>query len=59
MGNDHSYYYGIDRSACIPWRLFSPTGRGDNFLYWLIVDTGCPPTATEATSWGRIKGLFE
>jgi hypothetical protein len=56
-GSDHSYYYGINLSACVPWRFGSPTGRGDNFLYWLIVDSGCL-TSTEATSWGAIKGLF-
>jgi hypothetical protein len=57
-GSDHSYYYGTGNEVCIPWRLISPTGRGDNFLYWLIVDSGCT-TSTEPTSWGTIKGLFK
>ena len=56
-GSDHSFYYGINSTECVPFRLFSPTERGDNFLYWLIIDSGCV-TATEATSWGSIKGLF-
>ena len=58
VGNDHSFYYGTDCArVCIPWRNISPTGRGDNFLYWLIVDG--PPTATQETSWGSIKGLYD
>ncbi len=54
-GNDHSFYYP-SIGGCIPWRLLSPTGRGDNFLSWLIVDSATD--TTEPTSWGKIKGLF-
>ncbi len=55
-GNDHSYYYPSG-GGCLPWRLLSPTGRGDNFLTHLIID-GTPNTATEPTTWGNIKGLY-
>jgi hypothetical protein len=61
LGTPRSYYYGIGTTACLPW--VGPTGRADNFLTWLIVDSGpacadCPPTATERTSWGGVKGLY-
>ena len=57
VGNDHSYFYSTsDCDGCTPWRQVSPTGRGDNLLYHLIVDG--PPTATQPTSWGSIKGLY-
>jgi hypothetical protein len=55
-GNDHSYYYNAATGACLPWRLLSPTGRGDNFLTWLIIDG--TPNAAEPTTWGNIKGLY-
>jgi hypothetical protein len=55
-GNDHSFYYPSWTSACIPWRNISPTGRGDNLLSWLIVDSVID--ATERASWGKIKGLY-
>lgn len=52
-----SFYYGINGESCVPWR--GPGGRSDNFLYWLIVDSGQPcVNSVESTSWGRIKGLF-
>ncbi len=54
--NDHSFYYGRFESACIPWRQISPTERGDNFLYHLIVDGEV--TAVRTTTWGAVKGLF-
>lgn len=57
-GTDHSYYYGANGQECVPWRQFSPTGRGDNFLFWLCIDSGCPTAATEKSSWGQIKGLY-
>ncbi len=40
-GSPHSYYYGINGSACLPWT--GPTSRNDNFLTWLIVDRPCVP----------------
>lgn len=55
FGVPRSFYYGINGTACIPW--VGPTGRRDNFLTWLIIDTGV--TSTTATSWGTIKGLFQ
>jgi hypothetical protein len=51
-----SYYYGVDGDACVLWQ--GPTGRNDNFLYWLVVDSGDCSTTTESTSWGRLKGLY-
>ncbi len=54
LGATRSFYYGVNTSACVPW--VGPTGRHDNFLTWLIVDSG--PTAVEKTSWGSIKGLY-
>lgn len=57
IGLEHSFYYGFNGGGCVPWIEFGPTGRADNFLYWLIVDSGCT-TSTEQTSWGTIKGLF-
>ncbi len=51
----HSYYYGINLSACIPW--IGPDGTDDNFLYWLILDSPAP-NAVEPSTWGAIKGLF-
>ncbi len=56
-GSDHSYYYNAFTGACLPWRHLSPTGRGDNFLTWLVID-GQPGTAIQEGSWGQIKGLF-
>ncbi len=49
-----SFYYGINGSACIPW--VGPTGRSDNFLTHLIVDSG--PTSVEGASWGQVKSLY-
>jgi len=40
IGIQRSYYYGIGGSACVPW--VGPSGRFDNFLFWLILDG--PPT---------------
>jgi hypothetical protein len=54
-GNDHSFYYP-SHGGCIPVRQASPTGRGDNFLTWLVIDSATD--ATEPASWGKIKGLF-
>jgi hypothetical protein len=54
VGTPRSFYYGVNISACVPW--VGPTGRHDNFLTWLIVDTGT--TATETTTWGSVKGLY-
>jgi hypothetical protein len=54
LGAPRSFYYGINGNACVPW--VGPTGRRDNFLTWLVVDSGT--TATEQTSWGQIKGLY-
>lgn len=53
-----SFYYGVDNSVCIPW--VGPDGDPDNFLFWLVVDSGtpCPPNAAESRSWGAIKGLY-
>lgn len=56
IGVPRSFYYGINGSACIPWQ--GPTSRYDNFLCWLIVDSGDCSTSTESTSWGRLKGLY-
>jgi hypothetical protein len=53
-GVPRSFYYGVNGSACIPW--VGPTGRADNFLTWLIVDSG--PTSVEGASWGQIKSLY-
>ncbi|MFN0152536.1 MAG: hypothetical protein ACKVU1_17680 [bacterium] len=50
-----SYYYGSDLSECIPW--IGPSGRSDNFLFWLILDRPAP-NAVEPSTWGAIKGLF-
>lgn len=57
IGSENSFYYGFGGDACVPWRIAAPTGRADNFLFWLIVDSGCA-TATEPRSWGAVKGLF-
>ncbi len=54
-GIARSYFYDDD-GTCLLWT--GPTNRQDNFLYWLIVDGGGCPTATEATTWGHIKGLY-
>jgi hypothetical protein len=56
VGTPHSYFYGFDGNICVPWE--GPTDRNDNFLTWLIVDSGCTTTATRSTSWGEVKGLF-
>jgi hypothetical protein len=58
-GNQRSYYYGVNNATCEPWVGPSPVGRNDNFLMWLIVDTGCASNSTEPTSWGNIKGLYQ
>ncbi len=54
LGATRSFYYGVNMSACVPW--VGSTGRHDNFLTWLVVDSGT--TAVEPTSWGSIKGLY-
>lgn len=55
IGTQHSYYYGLNGQACVPW--IGPTGRYDNFLWWLIVDSA-PTSSIESTSWGVVKNLF-
>jgi hypothetical protein len=57
-GAPNSFYYGLNASQCVPWRVFSPTGTNDNLLYWLIVDGPCQPSAVSNTSWGALKGLY-
>lgn len=57
VGTLHSFYYGVGGQDCIPWR--GPGGRFDNFLFWLTIDNGCPPTGTEPVSWGSVKRLFQ
>jgi hypothetical protein len=58
LGATHSYYYGTDGSACIPWSALSPTGRADNLLFWLVVDSACQPTSSREATWGQVKGLY-
>jgi hypothetical protein len=62
IGIPRSYYYGPGTTVCLPW--VGPTGRADNFLSWLVIDTpeesqcdDCA-TAAEETSWGGVKGLY-
>jgi hypothetical protein len=57
QGSPHSYVYFDHIDGCDPWRTISPTGRDDNLLYWLVMDSGCL-TSTQSGSWGRIKGLY-
>jgi hypothetical protein len=38
IGVQRSYYYPANSSECVPWG--GQAGRNDNFLYWLIVDSG-------------------
>lgn len=55
----HSYYYGINGSGCGNWDLSAPTPP-DDFLQWIVVDTDALcPSATENTSWGKVKGLYQ
>ncbi len=55
----HSYYYGVNGSSCVPWVRMAVTAP-DDFLAWIVIDNdgGCP-TATENSSWGSVKGLFQ
>lgn len=52
----HSFYYGVGRSVCLGW--VGPLNTYDNWPIWLVID-GSPQTATENTSWGKIKGLYQ
>lgn len=55
VGIPKSFYYGINGATCIPWD--GPTARYDNFPSWVIMDQGT--TDADATSWGKIKSLFQ
>jgi hypothetical protein len=50
----HSFYYGVGRTQCLA--IVGPLGTYDNWPIWLVIDGG---TATENTSWGKIKGLYQ
>jgi hypothetical protein len=54
-GVARSAYYGVNSESCLQW--IGPTGRSDNFLTWLVIDTADCSYA-EANSWGQVKGLF-
>lgn len=56
VGAPRSFYYGINGTACIPWREINATDRDDNFLYWLIIDG--TPNPVEPTTWGNIKSTY-
>ncbi len=54
----HSYYYGVDGNACVPW-VGVPATDPDDFIMWLIVDSDAScVNATQRTSWGAIKGFY-
>lgn len=51
VGTPRSFYYGTDQHpVCLPWINFSPTGRNDIFLYYLIIDGTPNPSPFEATT---------
>lgn len=54
VGQLRSYYYGVNGSQCLGW--VGPTGRFDNWLTFLVINAS---TATENTSWGAVKGLYQ
>jgi hypothetical protein len=56
VGTPHSYYYGYNGQDCVQW--VGPTGRYDNFLWWLIVDADCRVTSTSQSTWGALKALY-
>jgi hypothetical protein len=58
VGVARSFYYP-STGGCLAWIVNSPTGRNDNFLTRIVLDNDCQGNATENTSWGNVKGLYQ